>query len=65
MKEELGDANCELQIILRGLLNDENATMVRGGRGGEQQTPFTIVTKPSLAYVSQLKRISVGQHSTH
>ena len=58
IEEELGDANCELHIVLRSLslLNDESATMVRGGRGGEQRTLFAIDAGPSLVYVCQLKQ---------
>lgn len=56
MEEELGDANRELQIILRSLLNDESATVVRDGRGGEQQTPFAVCAKPLFAYFGQLEQ---------
>lgn len=56
MKEELGDANVELQIIFRSLLNNESTTMIRGGRGGEQQAPFTTNAESLLAYVGQLEQ---------
>ena len=54
MEEEPGDANRELGIVLGSLLNDESATMVRDGWGGEQQTPFAVDAKPLLTYAGQL-----------
>ena len=56
MEEELGDTDWRLCIFLRGLLNDESATMVRDDRCGEQQTPFVSGTKPLLAYAGQLEQ---------
>lgn len=59
MEEELGNANWELQMILSSLLNEESATVVRDGRGGEQQTPFVIYAKSLLAYFGQLEKILI------